>query len=192
MQYWLYLFNWTLKLPQNALDNIPLMCIFHLTHRYEPHCINSPHFASLSASIHLKRLSSRYWKKMDSRICSCSSLRASVWSVWKCMSTRPECRISIVYLHWHWRFYPGHSSSRHVLLSLAISDTLLSEKWPSSCTGWHSITDLSVAFAAEWVSVLENPPLLCSPFDCLFMMCPRVPVGRETNAASWRTDYAWS
>lgn len=97
-----------------------------------------------------------------------------------------------LYLHSRWSFYPGHSSSRHVLLSLGSSDTLLSEKWPSSCTGWHSITDLSVACAAEWVSVLENPPLLCSPFDCLFMMCPNGPVGRETNAASRCTEYAWS
>lgn len=131
----------------------------------------------------MKKLSSRCWKNMDSRICTFSNPRASVRSDRKYMSTTLTCTDV---------FHPGHSSSRHVLLSLASSDTLLSEKWPSSCTGWHSITDLSVACAAEWVSVLENPPLLCSPFDCLFMMCPNVPVGRETSAASWRTDYAWS
>ncbi len=106
------------------------------------------------------------------------------WSQLEKACSRSISSLLLMFLPW--------SSSRHLLLSLGSSNTLLSEKWPSSCTGWHSITDLSVACEAEWVSVLEKPPLLCSPFDCLFMMCPNGPVGRETNIASRRTDYAWS
>jgi len=101
--------------------------------------------------------------------------------------------VYVHHTHSHWRFSP-----RSLILTTCVA--FFGQFWHIAL--WEvtfimyrlafNYRFVSVACAAEWVSVLEIPPLLCSTFDCLFMMCPDVPVGRETNAASWRTDYAWS